>query len=165
MALSLHKEFEVDAAPRRVWEFLVDPANVALCLPGARLLEIVDERTFLGEVSFHLGPFGVVFRGRARYTALDPGMLTARLLAEATESRGRASGELEMQSRLTTLAPGRTGVWIEQNFRLEGRLGGVLGAGLVREAAVFVLARFAACVRARIEAAGPTSAAEEAGSR
>ena len=149
MAVSLNKSFSVDHDSDVVWRFLTDPENIAHCLPGARLLEVVDERTFRGEVALKFGLFGLTFRGLARFTELDAGQLTAALEANATELRGWGDGEMRMRSRLSSDAEA-TQIDLEQSFRVTGRLSGVVATSLLTAAAEFVLARFASCVRAQV---------------
>ena len=43
MALEIRETFRVAAPVDRVWRFLMDPAAVASCMPGASLDEVVDE--------------------------------------------------------------------------------------------------------------------------
>jgi hypothetical protein len=142
--------FRVARPADEVWAFLTDPVNVASCLPGARLIEVLDERSFLGEVALRLGPFGLRFRGEARFTRLDAAARLAELEATAREERGRGAGEMRMRSRLLEEGAG-TRVELEQTLRLSGRLAGFVASALVRQAAEFVLGRFADSVRARLE--------------
>ena len=150
MAVCLEKSFSVDRDTDVVWRFLTDPANVASCLPGARLLEIVDDRSFRGEVALRFGPFGLTFRGRARFTELDAERLSASLEAVASELRGWGDGEMRMRSRLSSNS-GTTRIDLELCFRVTGRLSGVVATGLLTRAAEFVLFRFASCVRTQLE--------------
>jgi hypothetical protein len=150
MAVCLEKSIFVDRDTDVVWRFLTDPANVASCLPGARLLEVVDDRTFRGEVALKFGPFGLTFRGRARFTELDAERLSASLEAVASELHGWGDGEMRMRSRLSS-GSGITRIDLEQCFRVTGRLSGVIATGLLTRAAEFVLFRFASCVRDQIE--------------
>jgi uncharacterized protein len=46
----------VAAPPRAVWELLVDPLVLAGCVPGARDVHQVDERTFAGSIVVSVGP-------------------------------------------------------------------------------------------------------------
>jgi carbon monoxide dehydrogenase subunit G len=150
MAVCLEKSFSVDRDSDVVWRFLTDAANVASCLPGARLLEVVDDRTFRGEVTLKFGLFGLTFRGRARFTELDEDRLSASLQAVASELRGWGDGEMLMRSRLSSDG-GVTQIDLEQSFRVTGRLSGVVATSLLTRAAEFVLFRFASCVRTQIE--------------
>jgi len=151
MVVSLEKSFTVDHDADVVWRFLTDPKNVASCLPGARLLEVLDDRTFRGEVALKFGLFGLTFRGLARFTELDVERLSASLEAVASELRGWGDGEMRMRSRLSSDG-GMTRIDLEQSFRVSGRLSGVVATGLLTRAAEFVLFRFASCVRTQIEA-------------
>lgn len=153
MIAPIEKSFHVARPAEEVWSFLTDPANVAACLPGARLVEIIDERTFLGEVALRLGPFGLRFIGEARFTRLDAESGIAELEAEAREERGRGGGEMRLRSRLREDGAG-TRVELEQTLRPSGRLSGFIASALVRQAAEFVIGRFAHCVAARLEARG-----------
>ena len=150
MTVCLEKSFSVDRDVDVVWRFLTDPVNVASCLPGTRLLEVVDDRTFRGEVALKFGPFGLTFRGRARFTELDAERLSASLEAFASELRGWGDGELRMRSRLSS-DHGTTWINLEQSFRVTGRLSGVVATGLLTRAAEFVLFRFASSVRDQLE--------------
>jgi carbon monoxide dehydrogenase subunit G len=149
MAVSLEKNFSVDRDSDAVWRFLTDPENVAHCLPGARLLEVLDDRTFMGEVALKFGVFGLTFRGLARFTELDVDRLSASLEATASELRGWGEGEMRMRSRLSSDGA-RTLIHLEQSFRVTGRLSGVVATSLLTGAAEFVLARFASCVRTQV---------------
>ncbi|MEJ2547136.1 MAG: SRPBCC domain-containing protein [Gemmatimonadota bacterium] len=150
MTVTLEKSFRIDRDRDEVWRFLTNPANVAACLPGARLVQVLDERTFEGEVRLRLGPFGLVFRGLARFTELDPDEWHARLEASASELKGWGTGQMWMRSRLLP-EQGATRVELEQSFQVSGRLSGVVATGLLRRAADFVMTRFAFSVRSKIE--------------
>ncbi len=150
MSVTLEKSFSVDRDTDVVWCFLTDPRNVASCLPGARVLEVLDDRTFRGEVALKLGPFGLTFRGLARFTELDPERRSASLEATASELRGWGTGEMRMRSLLSS-DRGITRIDLEQNFRVSGRLSGVVATSLLTGMAEFVLSRFAVCVRKRME--------------
>jgi len=153
MAVTLEKSFVVDRGSEEVWRFLTDPRNVASCLPGARLVEVIDDRTFEGEVALRMGLFRLTFRGLARFTELDSESRSARLEATASELRGWGDGQMWMHSRLIPEGDA-TRIDLEQSFRVSGRMSGIIATGLLRRAADFVLSRFAACVRVRVESGG-----------
>jgi carbon monoxide dehydrogenase subunit G len=150
MAVTLEKSFRVDRGSEVVWHFLTDPRNVAACLPGARLVKVLDDRTFEGEVALRIGPFGLTFRGVARFAELDSEGLSARLEATASELKGWGDGQMWLQSQLHSDGA-TTRIDLQQSFRVSGRLSGIVATGLLRRAVDFVLTRFAACVRSRVE--------------
>lgn len=46
-----------------LWTFMLDVERVAPCMPGARLTETVDERTWKGKIAAKLGPVFLSFAG------------------------------------------------------------------------------------------------------
>ena len=69
--MELQNTFEVPLPPSEAWDVLLDIERIAPCLPGARLTEIIDERTFKGEVSVRLGPVALTFAGKATIDVID----------------------------------------------------------------------------------------------
>ena len=61
--MELENCFEVDLPPEKAWAVLLDIDRVATCMPGAELIEIVDELTYRGKVSVRLGPVALSFNG------------------------------------------------------------------------------------------------------
>ena len=55
MQVTLKNSFTTDQPIDRVWEFLSDPYKVAPCLPGAEILEMVDDKTYRVHVLFDCG--------------------------------------------------------------------------------------------------------------
>ena len=45
-AVKLTGTIDVAAPPRTVWDHVVDPTSLASCVPGARDVRPIDERTF-----------------------------------------------------------------------------------------------------------------------
>ncbi len=68
MPFKIEEEFEVQGPVQRVWEYLIDPAKVVVCIPGAELLESQDERTFLGAVKVKVGPVTMSYKGLVEFT-------------------------------------------------------------------------------------------------
>ena len=71
MAFKVEEEFEVQAPVEQVWQYLIDPAKVVVCIPGAELVESQDEQTFLGAVKVKLGPVAMSYKGRVKFTEVD----------------------------------------------------------------------------------------------
>src|SRR5882672_10645692 len=62
--LKIEERIAVSADPERVWAFLLDPARVAACLPGARLDGAEGDRTFLGTMKVKVGPARMELTGQ-----------------------------------------------------------------------------------------------------
>ncbi len=151
MSISLHRAFQVRRPVDEVWRFLTDPRCIAGCMPGAHLLDIVDD-TFVGQVDLRLGPVGTTLAGEAGFHELDAAEHSVLMAATATELTGDGAADLRMRSRLSELERAVTSVDVRLGVRLAGRLDGPVVSKVLAGAAEILLRRFAACVRHRLEA-------------
>jgi carbon monoxide dehydrogenase subunit G len=151
MAITIEKTFEVDQPPEQVWAFLVDPERVVDCLPGAKLLEAVDERTYRGEMGMKLGPIGVTFGGTIRFDRLDQEAREVEMSGEGKDAKGSGSVRMHMQSRLEPLDGGGTRVHVSQTINMAGRLASFGRGGIVQNVADFMFGRFTSCVAKKLE--------------
>ncbi|MCH8160718.1 MAG: carbon monoxide dehydrogenase, partial [Chloroflexi bacterium] len=71
MAIAIKETFVVQAPIERVWQFVMDPEMVVTCMPGAELVEVVDETTFLGKVSIKVGAITTSYSGKVTFTLVD----------------------------------------------------------------------------------------------
>ena len=165
MAFEIRETFRVAAPVDRVWQFLIDPAQVASCMPGASLDEVVDARTFLGSVRIRLGAISASYKGRVRFDEIDDAGRTIRAVAEGRETGGgTAKGTLT--SRLSVLPDGGTEVIAEASIDLTGRVVQV-GRGMIQGVSAQLFKEFVAKVCAKLEVpvgeiapAGATAPAE-----
>lgn len=149
MALEIRETFRVAAPVDRVWRFLMDPAEVASCMPGASLDEVVDARTFLGTVRIRLGAISASYKGRIRFDEVDDAGRTIRAVAEGRETGGgTAKGTLT--SRLSALPDGSTEVIAEASVDLTGRVVQV-GRGMIQGVSAQLFKEFVARVCAKLE--------------
>lgn len=150
MAITIEKTFDVEQPPEEVWAFLVDPERVVDCLPGARLLEEVDERTYRGEMGMKLGPIGVTFSGTIRFDRLDEEAREVEMSGEGEDEKGSGSVKMHMESRLEPLDEGGTRVSVSQSINLSGRLASFGRGGIVQNVADFMFGRFTSCVTKKL---------------
>ena len=160
MAFKIQEAFEVQAPVQRVWEYLIDPARVAVCLPGAELLESRDDGSYLGAVKVKVGPVAMSYKGVVKFTELDEPARVVRLVGDGREAGGAGSAKLAMLSKITTLANGGSQVVVEAEVDLVGKIV-QFGRGMIEEVSRQLFRQFAACVKEHLEAAGPPRAAEE----
>ncbi len=151
MAIRIEERFVVNAPVERVWAFLVDPRRVAACVPGARLTEVVDERTFHGDVTVKLGAVTVSYRSRIDVAELDAAAHCVKMTGEGRESAGTGAARMTMQSRVTPAPGGGSEVLVEADLDVVGRIV-QLGRGIIEQVAHQLFGQFASCVRARLEA-------------
>jgi carbon monoxide dehydrogenase subunit G len=133
--MRIENSFQVPVAPSVAWSLLTDLPRVADCLPGAKLTEAVDERTYRGEVGIKLGPVGMNFQGEMRFTELD---------------EGNADADIEF-----SLSPDEQGthVAIVTELMLTGQAAQYgRASGVVKKLSEFMIGRFAKCLRQRLDA-------------
>lgn len=150
MAIEIEKEFDVEQSPEEVWSFLVDPHRVVECLPGAKLVEQVDERTFEGEMGLELGPMGVTFRGQIHFDRMDEENLEVEMSGSGEDEKGTGGVKMSMESRLERLEDGGTRVAVRQHVDLSGRLASFGRGGIVQSVADMMFGRFTRCVTKKL---------------
>jgi len=152
MAFKIQEGFEVQAPVQRVWEYLIDPARVAVCLPGAELLESRDDGSYLGAVKVKVGPVAMSFKGAVRFTELDEQGRVVRLVGEGREAGGAGSAKLTMLSKITSLSNGGSQVTVEAEVDIVGKIV-QFGRGMIEEVSRQLFRQFAACVKQHLEVA------------
>ena len=150
MSTKIEERFEVRAAPAAVWSFLVDPRRVVVCLPGAELTEVVDDRTFDGAVKVKVGPVTVGYKGRVHLDEIDPAARRVRMSGEGREAGGGGAAKLRMESTVAEAAGGAAAVTVTAEVDVAGRLV-QLGRGMIEQVSHQVFLQFAERVRASLE--------------
>ena len=151
MAITIQKTFEVEQSREEVWEFLVDPHRVVECLPGAKLLRAIDDRSYEGEMGIRLGPIAVTFLGTIRFDRLDRENFEVDMSGEGKDRRGTGSVRMSMCSKLTQREGGGTRVSVSQTVKLAGRLASFGRGGVIQGVADLMFGRFTSCVQAKLK--------------
>ena len=150
MAIDIQEKFEVAAPIDAVWRFVMDPHQVATCMPGAELDEVEDPRTFLGSVKVKLGAITTRYKGRVQLTQVDEQSYTVEMVAEGRETGG-GTARGTMTSRLRSLPDGQTEVVAEASVDLTGRVM-QMGRGMIQVVSHRLFQQFVASVKQRLEA-------------
>ena len=159
MPFKIEEEFEVQAPVQRVWEYLIDPAKVVVCIPGAELLEAQDERAFLGAVKVKLGPMTMSFKGLVKFTEMDEQNHQVRMVGEGREAGGAGSAKVSMLNKVTSIDGGGSLVTVKADVDLVGKVV-QFGRGMIEEVSKQLFRQFATCVKQHLEIADPAQAAE-----
>ncbi len=154
MAIEIEKTFDVPQPLEEVWGFLTDPERIVQCLPGARLIDTIDDRTFRGELGMKLGPIGTMFQGVIRFDELDTERHHVVMTGEGKDKRGTGYVRMTMTSDLTPKDGGGTHVWVSQSVTLTGKLASFGRGGVIQAVADVVFGRFTGCVQSKL-AEGP----------
>jgi uncharacterized protein len=158
MPFKIEEQFEVKAPVNQVWEYLIDPARVVVCIPGAELLETQDERTFLGAIKVKVGPVAMSYKGQIRFTELDEQNHHVRMVGEGREAGGAGSAKVNMLSKVTPVDSGGALVVVTAEVDLVGKVV-QFGRGMIEEVSKQLFRQFSACVKQHLEVAGQSPTA------
>ena len=150
MAFKIEERFGVQAPVERVWNYLIDPARVVHCLPGAELLERLDEQTFLGAIKVKVGPLSMSYKGQAKFTEINEQTHQVRMIGEAREVGGSGSTKVTMLSTVSPLASGGSEVLVNAEIDLVGKIV-QFGRGMIEEVSRQMFRQFSACVKEQLE--------------
>lgn len=170
MAIDITETFQVRAPIELVWRFLLDPHQVAPCMPGAELDEVVDERTFHGTVKIKVGAITTRYKGKVHLTSVDEAVRHIEMSAEGRETGG-GTAKGSMVADMRTLPDGLTEVVAKASVDLTGKIMQV-GRGMIQGVSHQLFLQFVSAVQSHLEplaaeaaAAAPavTAAASDAG--
>src|SRR4051812_37670436 len=168
--LKIEERITVSAPPARVWKFLLDPARVAACLPGAKLDGVEDERTFLGTMKVKVGPVTMEFKGKATMSEVHEEERRVVLTGTGSDKSGSGSAKMAMESRIVPIDGGGAEIVVVADVDLAGKLVS-FGRGMMVGISKQLFKQFAERVRAELASepaasvppaeAPPTPKAEE----
>ncbi|MBY0396190.1 MAG: SRPBCC family protein [Thermoleophilia bacterium] len=160
--MRLEHAFEVPSSPRQTLELLLDAERVVPCMPGARLVEVVDERTWKAQMAVKLGPVGMNFAVDVRMRERDDDAGTVTLGVSGRDTRGKGGAEGTVLSTLTPADGGGTRVLMDTDLRFSGQAAQLGRPGVVKDVSNKLVGQFAECIRARLSAGDDQEAAAEA---
>src|SRR5262247_3700792 len=150
MPFKIEEEFEVRAPVQQVWEYLIDPAKVVVCIPGAELIEAKDERTFVGAVKVKVGPMTMSFKGLMKFTEVDEQGHQVRMVGEGRDAGGAGSAKVIMLSKVAPLDDGGALVVVNAEIDLVGKVI-QFGRGMIEEVSRQLFRQFSACLKQHLE--------------
>jgi len=151
MAFKIEERFEVRAPVERVWKYLIDPARVVECLPGAELVEMTDAQNFVGAIKVKVGPLAMSYRGKAKFTEVNEETHQVRMVGDGREVGGSGSTKVTMLSTVAPLANGGgSEVVVNAEVELVGKIV-QFGRGMIEEVSRQMFRQFSTCVRAKLE--------------
>jgi carbon monoxide dehydrogenase subunit G len=167
MAIRIEKTFQIQEPVEGVWNFLCDPKKVASCVPGAKITEAVDDRTYKGLIRVQVGPAVTDYKGQLQIERRDDQNHEIEIIGKGQDLRGKGSASMKMTGNVRSLADGSTEVTSVSEVNVVGLLA-QLGARMINEVSNKLFAEFAANFRARLEqerVSGATPPAMESGTQ
>lgn len=157
MAIELHETFQVAAPIDRVWQFMMNPENVAACMPGASLTETIDDKSFIGTVKVKIGAITAKYSGTITYSTADEAQHLVVMSVEAKE-KGGGTVNGTITTRLKVISETETEVACESAVDMTGRIVQV-GRGMIEGVAGQIIGKFVKNVKKLLEVAEPAPAA------
>jgi uncharacterized protein len=159
--VKLENSFDVPASPEAAWDLLMDVPRVIPCMPGAELIETIDESHWKARMRVKLGPISLSFLTDVTREEVDEAERRVKLAAKAREERGRGAANATIESSLQSEGA-RTQVMTVTDLALTG-MAAQFGRGLVEDVTVQLLDSFAYCLEQQLKAEpGNPSAASSA---
>jgi carbon-monoxide dehydrogenase small subunit len=138
--LKVEQDFVVTSPIDEVWELFENVPEVVNCLPGARLLEVMGEDTYRGEVAVKIGPISARFEGEARHVS-DASTNRGSIEGDGADKKGGSRGRVKINYSLSKTEAG-TKVSVDSDITLSGRAAQFGRPGLVKEMTSRILLEF-----------------------
>jgi uncharacterized protein len=159
MAMQIEKTFQVKEPVDQVWGLLSDPRRVATCVPGAKITEQVDEKTYKGTISVKVGPSATDYKGELEIVRLDPENHEIEILGKGQDVRGRGSASMKMTGKLRSLEDGSTEVTSISEVNVVGILA-QMGSRVISEVSNIMFGQFVKNFQAALQQPGDAATAE-----
>lgn len=141
--MKLTNVFEVPLAPSEAWTLLLDIERIGPCLPGTKITEVVDDRTYKGEVALRLGPVALSFKGKASFEEIDDEGHRARVKAQGADAKGRGGANADVEFHIVP-TDGGSKVTIETDLNLSGSIAQYgRGVGIIQATSEQLIGEFA----------------------
>ena len=139
----------VHAPIRAVWDFVRDPGRVAGCIPGAEMLDVIDDRTYHVVAGARVSFLSVSFALKVVVTEIEePNRLVS--VAEGMDARLKERVKLAAGLRLRELNPSETEVSYRIDLTVFGKLA-AFGLTVIKSKARQMATDFAANIRRALE--------------
>jgi carbon monoxide dehydrogenase subunit G len=146
--VEVKNSFEVPVSIDRAWIVLTDVRQVAECMPGAELTEVLDDGSYRGKVKVKLGPIALSFAGEAHFVELDETAKRILIKAKGREVRGRGGAEATVASHLVA-SGSSTLVEITTDIHLSGSVA-QYGRNMISDVSSRLVGQFADCLATQV---------------
>jgi carbon monoxide dehydrogenase subunit G len=160
--LEFQNEFDVKAPIDQVWETLLDLEKVAPAMPGAQVLEKVDDDNYKVAIKVKVGPMSMQYRGDVQIADKDPEAHRATLKVKAREARGQGNANADVVMQLDESGEATHGQ-MNANVQLAGRAA-AMGGSVIKDVSSKLVDQFARNLGEMLAGAPAEVAASNGGS-
>ena len=149
--MQLHDEFEVPASVDAVWAYLLNVEQIAPCMPGAELTEVVDDHTWKGKVTVKVGPVSMAFAGTVVIQERDDASKRIVLKADGRDQRGKGAANAMVTAQLAADGSGAK-VTIDTDLTITGAAAQYARGGMIQDISSKMTGEFADCPASNLTA-------------
>ena len=147
--MKLNQSFTLTRPLPEVWDFFLDIPEVAVCMPGAELLEYSGNDGFTGRMTVKLGPFRAAFEGQAILTT-DKSTHSGQLIGKGVDKKGGSRSKMVMDFVMSG-ENGGTAVKLDADIQLSGPIAQFGRTGIIHETATILIGQFVQNVEDRLK--------------
>jgi carbon monoxide dehydrogenase subunit G len=139
--MDFENEFVVDAPIDEVYAAMLDLERVAPAMPGAEVLEKVDDDNYKVGIKVKVGPVSMQYRGDVTFVDKDPDAHSAKLHVKAREARGQGTANADVKLSLAE-EDGKTRGTMKAEVQLAGKAAS-MGRGIIQDVSARLVQQFA----------------------
>lgn len=147
--MKLDGAIDIAATAEAVWVVLLDPTDLAACVPGVDEVRQIDDRTFEGTVRAAVGPIDGQFAFQAVMSRTD-GADDLVVEVEGTDSMTKSRVLAHIEATVLATGPRATTVTYRATVSTKGRLA-IIGDMFLRATAGVMIGQVTRCLRDRLE--------------
>ena len=141
MKTTISQSFEISEPIHRVWEQLTTAEKVIPCVPGASLVETIDENNFKGAVRLKFGAVKTSYEGHITFLERDNENYKMVMSGKGVDSRGKGGADMVMNGLLTENGDGVVKVDCTMEVAVTGMLA-QFGSRLINDVSGTVFNQF-----------------------
>jgi carbon-monoxide dehydrogenase small subunit len=158
--LELTERFVVPAAVDRVWQLFDDVPEVVTCMPGAHVMERVDDQTYKAQLAIAVGPIRPKFDVRATIER-DDATREGTINVDAVDKRGGSRARAQIVYKVAEESGESTAVELVQHVTLSGPLAQFGRTGVIEDINAQMTRQFAECLAGKLARPGDDRPAEQ----
>lgn len=141
MQIKLDKTFNIDSSEAEAWELLQNISSVAECMPGAQIVNALDETHYKGEVKTKIGPASMVFSGDIEVLELDQNKHEMHLLGKGQDKKGSSTAEMDLTATVVPIDESHSELHGVATVTVNGKVAS-LGGRMMNQVADQILEQF-----------------------
>ena len=141
----IENSFETPGTPEETLKLLLDAERVVPCMPGAELVEIVDDKNWRAKMRVRLGPVGMDFDNKIELVEIDQAAGVVKMNVSGRDTRGKGGADGTVEAKFAAVDSG-TRVDMTTDLRFSGQAAQLGRPNVVQDVASKLVGDFAQCL-------------------